>query len=178
MRSLAQILVVATAMIGVACSSQYQGTVSECGGFDAKGNTHALTDAAAPAYCDAEVIEWEYDATAKTLQLTNARVFLNCCGDHSVALEQVGDHAYTISEVDAPERGARCGCMCVYDFKVTGEAVEAGTVTLTLNREITDNEDEPSRQVWQGELDTAEGSGRIVVDETDLGSWCDESATS
>ncbi len=85
------------------CSSIEQtASTSDCGGFDSTKN--ALTADAGeeePAYCDAEVLLWKYESGK--LSLTNARVSLNCCGEHSVSIEEEDEGEYLISEVDAPE---------------------------------------------------------------------------
>jgi len=164
------------AALGACTDPGTPGEVSTCGGFEGLA-AHALTNAAVDDYCAAEVLVWTYDATAETLSLSNERVSLNCCGEHSVALRQTGDTTFAMAEVDAPESGdARCGCMCVFDFRVTGEQVPDGVITLELTREVTDSED-PFTEVWSGELDLGAGAGSIVVDTTDLEMWCDPNWT-
>lgn len=171
------VLVPVLFLIAACNSAGHPGDVSECGGFGGFGNSSALTAADADTYCDAEVLTWTYDSAEKTLSLSNERVSLNCCGAHSVAIQQTDTDIYVVSEVDAPEFGdARCGCMCVFDFRVTGVDVPERTITLELTREVTDSET-PFVEVFSGQIDLTEGSGRIVIDESDLAMGCGEPVT-
>jgi len=115
-----------------------------------------------------------YEADTQLLKLADARVLLNCCGDHSMTMEmQAG--VYVFTEYDAPEGGwGRCGCMCVFDYTLEAQGIPNGKIQLKIIREITDDNQGP-RVVFEGELDLSFESGAIVIDETDLGAWCSES---
>jgi len=142
--------------------------VSNCGGFEQQGD--ALFDAGLP-YCDAEVLHWRYDAATGILELADARILLNCCGIHSMQIAEQ-DGVYVITERDEPEfDNARCACMCVYDFTIEASGIAEGVIPLRIEREVTDWE-EGSGLVWEGELDLSQGSGSVVIDETDVGPWC------
>ena len=146
-----------------------QDRVSDCGGFQIEGGNFF---GGPRGYCDAEVLYWQYDADTATLHLADARVLLNCCGDHAMEITG-GDGVYIVTETDAPEDGwGRCACMCVFDFTMEAAGVEAGVIQLRLEREVTDWE-EGSGPVFEGEIDLTTGSGAIVIDETDVGPWCE-----
>ena len=150
--------------------------VSECGGFEANQPAPMPAPLPAPApadYCAAEVLNWSYSADTGRLDLLNTRVFLNCCGDHSVRMDLV-DGVLTVLELDKPEFGdARCDCMCVFDFQASAVGVPAGELAVELWRHETDQTADPVL-VWQGTLDTAAGGGDEIVSEEDLGMWCGE----
>ena len=76
-----------------------QQTISACGGFQAAlpPETGGADD-----YCAAELLDWTYDAATETLELTDARALLNCCGVRTVEMAQV-DGVYVVTETDAPE---------------------------------------------------------------------------
>lgn len=135
--------------------------ISECGGFEAGG--HPILGAP-PAYCDAEVLHWEYEEDTTTLKLADTRIQLNCCGEHS--MEVVYDAGvYVVTETDAPDNGDRCKCVCVFDFTVTVSDIPAGTISIKLRRIVTDQQPE-QKLVYEGELDLSAGSGFVVIDES------------
>ncbi|MBW2522991.1 MAG: hypothetical protein JRI23_02390 [Deltaproteobacteria bacterium] len=145
-----------------------QDEVSECGGF-----AQAM-DSSGAEYCDAEMLYWSYDATTEKLSLTNTRIELNCCGEHSMVIAETPG-GYTVTETDAPEmigpgEGARCSCMCVFDFALAAEGVSERTIQLNLDRNVTDQG--PVERVLEATIDLSEGSGAIVVDDTET-FWCD-----
>jgi hypothetical protein len=83
------------------------------------------------------------------------------------------DGVFVIEEVDAPEGGAgRCDCMCVFDFALEIEGIAAGLMPIQLFRDVTDVGGGP-QLVWEGVLDLGEGSGTIVIDDTDVYPWCE-----
>lgn len=147
-----------------------QASVSECGGF-AQAALSVADDEAALDYCAAEVIDWAYDAASRTLVLRNERVLLNCCGEHAIAAEPAEGGGLLVTETDDPDHGARCGCMCVFDFVLQLEDVDAAALPLTLERLVGDDED-ASGTKWQGTIDPSQGAGTIVVDGGDVGPWC------
>jgi hypothetical protein len=148
--------------------------VSECGGF-----ARAAKADLAPGYCDAEVLDWSYDGASGKLSLSDKRVLLNCCGDHSVTVTQDSSGTFVITEIDAPQAqngGARCHCMCVYDFDASFSIYSAGgLVPIKLVRDVTDD-NEPPKTVFSGQLNLSAGSGSEVLDTTDVGMWCESSA--
>jgi len=141
--------------------------ISECGGFEAQ----KLQSKAGPAaYCDAEVLDWSYDAASGTLKLSNERVLLNCCGDRKATLTE-NNGVYELLETDAPQNGSRCHCMCVFDLAVEGKSIPGGVIDLKLLRQVS--EDGPAaKTVYTGKIDLSKGSGTVVVDATDVGFWC------
>jgi hypothetical protein len=151
--------------------------ISQCGGFEVNQQSQALNGSGddnfdpSSSYCDAEVLDWSYDAALGKLALSNNRVLLNCCGNHSIeATDEEG--VLVIREIDAPEfDDARCGCMCVFDFAIELEQVAMGTIQLRLMRDVTDD-DQAEQEVLVGEIDLAKGSGSVVVDSTDVEFWC------
>lgn len=161
----------------VACGESQNATtlkqtawLSQCGGFAAKGGI-LLGEPA--AYCDAEVLHWQYEESSRKLRLTNARVTLNCCGDHSITIEQ-RDAVYLVTERDAPRKdsgGARCLCDCVFDFLIEAEAIPPGAIELKILRNITDRGN-LTKIVFADSVDLSLGSGTAVIDETDVGLAC------
>jgi hypothetical protein len=144
---------------------------SECGGL---GNE--VLALSAGDYCAAEVLDWAFDAETGELSLLHQRTTLNCCGEHAVSAAWNGDQI-VVTTVDAPEGlGARCACMCVYDFGLTvvnvpaGDAPQALLWTETVT-DATEQEDGGVRVVFDGTLDLNEGAGRIVLDDTE-NMWC------
>lgn len=139
----------------------FESFTSDCGGFP---ETAGEGDDPAPAYCDAEVLHWSYDAATASLELIDTRIELNCCGDHDVSLAQVGE-TYVVTETDAPEGdGGRCFCSCVFDFGLSAENVPAGMMDLQIVRHVTD-EGAP-QVIFEGTLDLDEVSGWEIIDDT------------
>lgn len=149
--------------------------VSECGGF-AKTKVDPPTPDPA-TYCDAEQLLWVYDADAQSLGLTDARITLNCCGEHSMSVAVDDAGTYVVTERDAPQivggMASRCNCMCVFDFGVSVEPVPAGTIDVRVVLEVTDSAD-ASTVVWEGAIDLTKGSGSIVIDSSSADPWCSQ----
>ncbi len=149
-----------------------QYAVSECDGFGTLED-YLHTPPPPADYCAAEVLHWEYQAGTETLRLADARVLLNCCGEHSMTIDVVED-VYVVTETDDPEMTdmgpSRCSCMCVFDFTLEAAGIPQGTIQVRLVREISDWE-EASGLIWEGELDLGQGNGAIVIDETYV-EWC------
>ncbi len=143
--------------------------ISPCGGFKAGAK---IPPSDPTTYCDAERLLWNYDATTKTLGVSNARVVLNCCGDHSIKVSKDGD-VIVYTEIDAPEAaagGARCGCECVFDYAADISPVEPGMVSLRIVRDVTDAP--PATTPWEGFIDTSTGQGSIIVSMESADPWC------
>ena len=147
--------------------------VSECGGF-AKTKVDPPTPDPA-TYCDAEALLWVYDADAQSLGLTDARMTLNCCGEHTITVELDAAGVYVIHERDAPElvdgSPSRCNCMCVFDFGVSVEPVPPGIIDVRVVLDVTDSGSDP-QVVFEGSIDLAQGSGSLVIDGTSAEPWC------
>lgn len=142
--------------------------LSDCGGFPRA--SHFLR-ADPPPYCDAEVLHWSYEPQKKLLSLTDARVELNCCGVHHMTLDWE-DGVYRAVETDDPEGGgARCACMCVFDFRLAASEVPQEVIRLRLERRVSDWP-EASGVVWEGELDLSSLAGFVVLD-TAPSMWCE-----
>ncbi len=144
--------------------------ISACGGF-VGGNPGAKIPPPDPTtYCNAERLLWNYDASTKTLGLTNSRILLNCCGDHSITVTKDGD-TVVFTETDAPENGTRCKCMCVYDYASDVSPIETGILSFRIVRNVTDAQPAVTT-VWEGTLDLSAGTGEVVVNTDDVGGWC------
>jgi len=175
LRNLGTAVVIAWAVaVASGCSPLTQeARVSECGGFETAGQALEVEEM---SYCDAEVLQWRYEAQLQRLTLTNTRVLLNCCGEHSMDAQLEGS-ILIVTETDAPEQagllpgGARCDCMCVYDYELDVGNLAEGTIEIELVREVTDAEAGPDT-VWIGVIDLAAGHGGIVLDETEVEPWC------
>jgi hypothetical protein len=141
-----------------------QSTLSECGGFASPTDSGDSGDA--PAYCDAEVLHWSYDGQTQELTLNNSRIELNCCGDHSMVINQEGD-VYVVTETDAPEvyegQTARCNCACVFDFALQAEGIGQEPIELEIRRHVTD-ESQAAQTVFAGTLDLSQQSGWEIID--------------
>lgn len=150
--------------------SDQEDRISGCGGFETGGGS--LFDAPAD-YCAAEVLHWLYEPATQTLKIADARILLNCCGDHSMSMERDGG-VYVFTEMDAPEGGwGRCACMCVFDYTVTVRGIPEELITFRIDRDVTDDQD-PKATVFENQLDLTLGSGFLIIDETDVGPWCGE----
>jgi hypothetical protein len=124
-------------------------------------------------YCDAEHLFWQYNAELKTIGLTNSRVILNCCGDHSVELTRDGE-TVVFTETDAPKAstgGARCKCNCVFDFAAVAAPIEPGITSWRIVRNVTDAQP-ATTIVWEGTLDLSAGAGQVVVSTSSADPWC------
>ena len=125
-------------------------------------------------YCDAERLLWAYDAETGSLGLTDARMLLNCCGEHSVEVT-LDNGTYVVAERDAPQivdgTEARCGCMCVFDFGVSVEGIPSGVLPIRVTLDVTDSA-EGVKVVYEGSLDLAAGSGTVTLDAANVEPWC------
>ncbi len=157
--------------------------VSECGGFvESDGNVSARVKAVEEPDADSadddaaadgddmemcqvdDVLEWIYDADAKSVTFTNRNVYLNCCGNHVISIDEA-DGVYTLLERDAPENGdARCDCMCFFDWRIDLPDLDADSLDLRLKRFVTDTHDDPWL-VWEGQIDLGENEGSILIEE-------------
>jgi hypothetical protein len=150
--------------------------VSDCGGFDS--NPSALMDETANAkldYCDAEKINWYYNAETETLSVVNTRVLLNCCGERKVTIEQSDDGVYLITEIDDPEpmgngETSRCHCVCVFDLELQATDIPEEEIAIKVVRDV--EEAETLETIWEGTLDLSLTTGSIVINEDDLGTLC------
>ena len=147
--------------------------ISECGGFVAAGNGAKIPQSDPATYCGAERLLWNYDATTKTLGLMNARITLNCCGDHSLQVAKDGE-TLVFTEVDAPQAatgGTRCKCNCVFDYAADISTVEGPMASLRIVRNITDA-DPATQTVWEGTLDLSAGEGEVIINTANADPWC------
>ena len=167
-------VVLAAALLGGCTGNDLakESSVSACGGFgQARRALQADLTGDPATYCDAERLLWAYFSETQTLELSNNRVMLNCCGDHevTVALEA---GVYEVTETDAPEFGdARCGCSCVFDFSAGVDGVPAGQVDLRIIRDVTDSDAGP-QLVWEGTIDTTTSTGAVEIERSDVAGWC------
>ncbi|MFC1654980.1 hypothetical protein ACFL2F_04155, partial [Myxococcota bacterium] len=144
--------------------------VSACGGFAANGGSIFIDP---PEYCSAEVLHWLYEPGTQTLKLADARVLLNCCGDHSMTMElQAG--VYVFTEWDAPEGGwGRCGCMCVFDYTIQVTGIPQEVINIRIDRDVSDWP-EATGTVYTTQLDLTLGSGFEIIDDEPVDIWCGE----
>lgn len=144
-------------------------SLSGCGGF-ASDVFPALDPR--EAYCDAEVLGWRYHEASRTLEVLDSRVLLNCCGDHHVEADLLGD-TLVVTEVDSPEeQGARCGCMCTFDFALSLQGIPGDPLVLQVVRHITDDGG-GEEVVWEEAIDPLRGAGSAVIDGDAAGMWCE-----
>jgi hypothetical protein len=147
--------------------------ISDCGGFAAAQKTHIPSPG---NYCDAELLLWQYSSATGTLNVSNNRIALNCCGEHSMTAA-IENGVYVITEQDDPETGGgRCDCECIFDFTAELDDVPAGDVAFRLERYVTDDASAPS-VVWSGTIEVHDGTGLITVDGDPMSYPCDASAT-
>lgn len=144
--------------------------ISDCGGFAQKGRA----DNGPPtSYCDAEVLTWSYDAASRTLSFQDERVYLNCCGDHSLR-SSLESGKLVLRQTDAPDpRGGRCGCMCVFDFNTSVSPIVGATIEVEIVRDVTDDT-QAAKQMYSATLDLSQGAGSAILDTTDVGDFCHE----
>ena len=150
--------------------SDQEDRISDCGGFEASGGTIFNPPA---DYCAAEVLHWLYEPETQTLKLGDARILLNCCGDHSMSMELDGG-VYVFTEMDAPEGGwGRCACMCVFDYTITVHGMPEELISIRIDRDVTDDQD-PLATVFETQLDLTLGSGYAIIDDEPMEMWCGE----
>ncbi|MDI3285011.1 hypothetical protein [Polyangium sp. 15x6] len=154
---------------------------SACGGFLAAGSEGAkIPPSPDPAtYCDAERLLWNYDPETRTLGLLDARMQLNCCGQHSIDVA-VEDGVHVVTQTDAPEKledgsEARCSCMCVFDYAADVSPVESSTISMRILRNVTDQKPAITL-VWEGMVDLTAGSGEVVISTESAEPWCSNKA--
>ena len=152
---------------------EYWAESSQCGGFGPE-ELSGMYDNGEGGYCDAEVLAWSYDSETQVLRLLDQRILLNCCGDHDVTLDIV-EGVYVFTEWDEPEgEGGRCNCMCVFDFAVEVTGVPEGELAINLLRVVSDDGLGEPTELFVGTLDLAEGAGAEILDDTDVGAWCED----
>lgn len=145
--------------------------ISMCDGFEANGQPLILPPIEVDtAYCDAEVLYWRYDSTTSRLALTDARILLNCCGQHSMDIRKSAD-GYLVTERDWPEQDGRCSCMCVFDFALETGPIYENVIRLRVVREVADWP-EGSGEVFEGDLDLSLEYGQVILDSTPIGEEC------
>ena len=150
--------------------SDQEDRISGCGGFESGGGTIFNPPA---DYCAAEVLHWLYEPETQTLKVADARILLNCCGDHSMSMHQDGE-VYVFTERDAPEGGwGRCACMCVYDYTITVRGIPEETIAIRIDRDVTDDQD-PLATVFETRVDLTLGSGFAIIDDEPMDMWCGE----
>lgn len=133
--------------------------ISDCGGFESGAATKLPGDEAEDC---SQLIVWNYDDSTGVLNVMNEAVRLNCCGEHSVVIVE-GDGGYEFNIVDRSEHGARCDCICTFDFGADITGVDVSSVKLTVYTDV-EEEDEKTLQ-WEGTLDLTQKSGTVVVKE-------------
>jgi len=128
-----------------ACSESehdYSGKVSSCGGFVKKK--------AETTNCF-ETLEWNYENN--TLAIKNNQVSLNCCGERSFYADIENNNTIVITEKDNSDNGARCGCMCTYDFHVNITEKIEFPVNVKIKRLVEGSDD----YNWEGTFETSSG---------------------
>ena len=146
--------------------------LSDCGGFAAD---KSKADDDEMAECGDEMLNWSYDSGSGTVVFVHKDVFLNCCGNHSIAVYfNEDENVYEITETDSPEmyegEAARCGCMCLFDFGVEVADLEESAINVKLSIDVTDD-DQWSGVHWKGQIDLSETTGEILIEEN-VG-WCE-----
>ncbi len=146
--------------------------ISTCGGFLHDGASPKGPPSPDPAtYCDAERLFWRYEGPTKTLSLLDARVVLNCCGDHAIEVAREGE-TLVLTEVDEPEGGTtRCKCVCVYDYAADISPIEPGILAVRIVRRVTEQMP-PSATVWEGSLDLSMGEGQVILEDKPIEGIC------
>ncbi|HPG35117.1 MAG TPA: hypothetical protein PLG63_02170 [bacterium] len=136
--------------------------VSGCGGFKDEAFAISFKDETElDAKCDQQII-WKYDEQSGVLTVLNTNIILNCCGNQSIKIEE-NDGGYDFVMIDKSERGARCNCICLYDYTADIKNISGKSVKLSVYIDI---EEEKERQLfWEGDIDLTEKSGTIKVGE-------------
>ncbi|WP_437590839.1 hypothetical protein [Sorangium sp. So ce1000] len=149
--------------------------ISEQGGF--RNPELRLAAAEDGGYCSAEVLRWQYDEPAAMLRLADARLMLDCCGKRAIHVERI-DSLYEVTERDAPDgAGDRCMEQCAFDLAVGVHDVPRGEIYVKLLRDVVDQQGGPA-VIWSGSLDLGVSAGAVVLDETPVGTGCQEKGTS
>lgn len=137
---------------------------SECGGFEDHGG---LT--AEEYYCEAERVYWEYQSDTEKLRVTNTRVGLNCCGDHSMEMSAFGNKI-NILELDKPRdvMGSRCMCSCVYDFEIVASGIAENEYEVKIERRVENLKKNEEEVVFEGKWNLKDGKGMVEITRYDL----------
>lgn len=137
-------------------SSIHSDSISECGGFDA-GTLAVLKSTSG---CN-DMLNWQYDASKKTLTVLNAQVSLNCCGLHSIEVAEI-DGGYEMTEVDMSKNGGRCLCMCLFDFETVIKDVAPESIKFVLKRRI---EESGTKEIWNNSIDLTQNIDPVLLKE-------------
>ena len=117
------------------------------------------------AYCDAELIQWSYDADAEMLTFVHAGFEANCCTDH-YAHAQLDGTEYQIVHTEQPlypEAPTPCGCKCVFDLEIRVPVPSEPSIDLALLFHGRAPWNEKEETLWSGTIDLGAGAGEIVV---------------
>ena len=133
--------------------------ISECGGFESSAVTKLPGDETEDC---SQLIVWNYNDSTGVLNVMNEAVRLNCCGEHSVAIEEI-NNGYEFNIVDRSEHGARCDCTCSFDFGADITGIDGSSVKLAVYTDVEEEEEKTLQ--WEGTLDLTQKNGTIVVKE-------------
>lgn len=133
---------------------------SECGGFE--NGVVTKLPGGETENCSQKLI-WSYDESSGVLNIINEAVNLNCCGKHAVIIEKTGEDGYDFIMIDNSDHGARCKCMCFFDYSADIAGVDNSSVKLRVYTDIEEEEEKTLH--WEGTLDMTQKSGTIVVKE-------------
>jgi hypothetical protein len=140
--------------------------VSECGGFATTGKIW-LGDPA--AYCDAEVLHWYYQPDTRSLQLVDARAYLNCCSERHISAVLANDVYHVTETISADSAKGWCLCQCVFDLSIQIQEINTTEVRIKIMRQV--NDDSASKIIlYNDTLDLSPLSGTISLDETAIDS--------
>lgn len=156
-----------------------RGSSSSCGGFGAGNESVAAalmiqSDAVLSEVeqgCD-EALNWTGDPATGSVTFVHTNNRLNCCGVRSIEAIPMKDGAgFELAETDRSESGARCNCVCLYDFEVE-VPVDQSAMHVKLTLWVEEEESNPGRQVvWEGEIDLSAGFGSVLIRERNGDCW-------
>jgi hypothetical protein len=136
--------------------------VSGCGGFKDEVSVLGFkNEVEQEPKCEQQII-WKFDEQTEVFSIINKNIPLNCCGEHDIIIKEKTE-GYDFIMTDAPVRGARCGCMCVFDYAADIKNISGNSINLSI---YIDTEENKGKDLfWEGTIDLAEKSGIIIVSE-------------
>ena len=138
------------------------------------GSQGILSSALQPegAYCDAELIQWSYDAGTEMLTFLHSRFEANCCAERYAHAQLDGTEYQIVETEQSIYDDQPCGCKCVFDLEISVPVPNQPSIELALLFEGRAAWNEKEETLWSGTIDLDAGAGEIVLSD-EPSSWCE-----
>lgn len=146
------------AVSAVGCGIGFNGTSSECGGFEAV--TRALDN---NPDCEDQAMHFTWDAESGVVHFVDENVHFNCCGERDIDVF-IEDGVYVVYEDDSPEGlfGGRCACYCYYDLAVDFDVGDNPVFKFQVVSDVSDD-DEPEHKSPVWDIDVSSGELTMIL---------------